>query len=156
MKRNWAERFIGLAQEISHWSKDTSTKVGAILVSKDNEIIATGFNDFPRGVCDSIQHNYERRERPDKYLWTEHAERNAIYSAAKRGTITEGSILVLNWSPYPCADCARALIQAGVKEVVGPNRPFPNLNTWGKPIEISKQMMKEAGIAITTINYDKL
>jgi dCMP deaminase len=84
-----------------------------LIIGPDHEIRTTGYNSFPRGIDDSVA---ERYERPEKYFWIEHAERNAIYSAARVGIPLNGCTLYLNW--MPCMDCARAIIQSGIKRLV--------------------------------------
>ncbi|MCW8836697.1 MAG: CMP deaminase, partial [Rhodospirillales bacterium] len=79
MSDKWHVRFLQLAHQIASWSKDRSTKVGAVLVRPDRTPAPYGYNGFPRQVDDDID---DRHSRPDKYDWTEHAERNAIYNAA--------------------------------------------------------------------------
>ena len=74
----WHYRFMELAKLVATWSKDTSTKTGAVIVGPDKEIRATGYNGFVRGVDDDV---FERFERPTKYDFFEHAERNAVYTA---------------------------------------------------------------------------
>jgi len=73
---NWQEYFLGIAEQVKLKSKDESTQVGAVIVGKGHEILSTGYNSFPRGLDDSRP---ERQERPHKYPYFEHAERNAIY-----------------------------------------------------------------------------
>ena len=92
-------------------SKDPKTRIGAIIV-KDNRIISTGYNGIPIGVNDKVE---KRHDRPDKYFWYEHAERNAILSAARNGISTEGATMYTNG--VPCIECARSIIQSGIKEV---------------------------------------
>ena len=75
----WNSRFMDLARLVAGWSKDTSTKVGCVIIGPDKEIRSTGYNGFPRGVDDTIPAGHER---PAKYDFTEHAERNAIYNAS--------------------------------------------------------------------------
>jgi dCMP deaminase len=146
---NWDEYFISIAKLVSTKSKDRSTKVGAVIVGPNKNIVSTGFNGFPRGVNDN---GNERHERPAKYRWTEHAERNAIYNAARHGIVLEGASLYLNWEPCPCSDCARAIIQSGIKEVIGPNIPFGGVGShWSEDAEVSKQMLAEAGVKRTII-----
>ena len=107
----WQRLFIADAFFISGKSKDTSTKCGAVIVSPDHDIVSRGWNDHPRGVMD-----FEiRRQRPEKYIWTEHAERNAIYNAARLGVSTKGASIFI--TRLPCPDCARAIRQAGVRTV---------------------------------------
>jgi len=110
---NWHEYYINLLDPIAAKSKDPNTKVGCIVVGPDNEIRATGYNSFPRGINDSIP---ARLERPEKYLWIEHAERNAIYNAARTGAALKDCRLYV--SLIPCMDCARGIVQAGITEVI--------------------------------------
>lgn len=147
---HWHRRFIQMAGLIAQWSKDPSTKVGAILVNPETRtVVATGYNGLPRGVEDRS----ERMDvRPVKYLWTEHAERNAIFNAARNGHATEGCILYMNFEPCPCADCARALIQAGIVEIVGPDRPFAGKGEqWTDNLVVALAMLMEAGVKLTTV-----
>jgi dCMP deaminase len=149
----WDRYFIGLAELVSQKSKDTSTKVGAVIVGPENNIVSTGYNDFPRGVKDTL---LERRERPIKYRFTEHAERNAIYNAARHGIRLEGCRMYLNWEPYAlCSDCTRAIIQSGIVAVIGPNRPFAAASVkkrhdWDNDFEISRVMLQESGVVVVT------
>jgi dCMP deaminase len=95
-------------------------------------------------------------KRPEKYQWVEHAERNAIYNAAREGITLKGSTAYLNWEPVPCSDCTRALIQAGVVEVVGPDIPFGGAGA-GKHYhvdEISKTMLKEARVQVRIVKVE--
>jgi len=140
--KNWDKIFIDLSIHISQWSKDANKKYGAVLVSQDHRIISTGYNGFPQGCDDSIESRYER---PQKYMWTEHAERNVIYSAAKIGVSTNNSIMYING--FSCADCARAIIQSGIKKVVCFEPDF-NHPRWGEMYKVSFQLFKEAKIEI--------
>lgn len=108
---NWSEWFMGFAEHAATKSKDT-TQVGAALVGPDKDVRLVGFNGIPRGVIDSP----ERRERPTKYLFTCHAEANALAWAARRGISTEGCSLYV--THFPCAQCAALIIQSGIKRVV--------------------------------------
>jgi len=141
-QEKWDRRFIEMARMIASWSKDPSTKVGCVIVDpRTNTIVATGYNGLPREVHDQA---YRMQMRPEKYEWTEHAERNAVFEAARRGVALEGMTAYLNWEPRPCSDCARGLIQAGVKRVVGPNLPFGGKGDWD--FSVSDEMMQEAGV----------
>ncbi|HDK03332.1 MAG TPA: dCMP deaminase family protein [Gammaproteobacteria bacterium] len=145
----WSEHFLAMAQLCAEKSKDPSTKVGAVIVGPDHEVRSTGYNDFPRGVADRID---ERRERPAKYLYTEHAERNAIYNAARVGIPVKGCALYLNWEPKLCADCARAVIQAGIVRVIGGDRPFPGHKpTWEESCRVGYEMLVEAGVDVDLV-----
>lgn len=107
---DWAQRFIQMAQMISSWSKDPRTKVGAVAVGPENEIVATGFNGLPRGVVDAS----ERMLAPQKYDWTIHAEANLVAHAAR--PVLSGKTVYITHPP--CAQCAGLLIQAGVRRIV--------------------------------------
>jgi dCMP deaminase len=110
---NWTEYFLKIAEQIKLKSKDESTQIGAVIVGKDNEILSTGYNSFPRGLDDSKK---ERQERPEKYFWIEHAERNAVYNAARIGVSLKNSTIYLT-SGVPCMDCARAIVNVGIQIV---------------------------------------
>lgn len=139
----WIREYTNQARDIARRSEDRSTKVGAVIVNPDlNCEISTGYNGFPRGVLDIEG----RHERPIKYEYTEHAERNAIYNAARIGVSTKGCYLFLNWVPTPCADCARAIIQAGIDTVFGYGRDFPSQHYTPDKLSVSEVMFREAGV----------
>ena len=136
---DWSEYLMGFAQHAAQKSKD-ATKVGAILVGSNNEVILSGFNGPPIGVRDLPE---RREKRPEKYLWVSHAEANLITFAARRGIRTEGCTVYV--THMCCAGCAKALIQAGIKKVVVgtgqtsmPNDEFRAADT----------MMREAGVEV--------
>lgn len=145
----WHLRFLTMAHTVAQWSKDRSTKVGAVVV-RDRRVLATGFNGFPAGVDDTVE---ARHDRPAKYKFTEHAERNCVFQAAKQGNSLEYSTLYLNYAPYPCADCTRAVIQAGITRIVTTNIPFPGISKemWDGHFEAAKQMLEEAGVEVLAI-----
>jgi dCMP deaminase len=149
---SWDELFILQAEVISQKSKDPSTKVGCVIVGSDNAVLSMGFNGFPRGIDETIK---ERWKRPEKYQWVEHAERNAIYNAARHGINLNGARAYLNWEPKPCADCTRALIQSGIKEIIGPNRAFGGKGA-GKHYSIDHAdiLLKEAGVGQRVYELD--
>jgi dCMP deaminase len=139
---NWDQYFMGIAGQIALRSKDRSTKVGCVIVGPDNEIRATGYNSFPRGIDDG---NEARHQRPEKYLWTEHAERNAVYAAARVGIPLKGCRAYLPW--FPCMDCARALVQAGIVELIA-TEPDLNNPKWGEDFKRVGTLLSEAGVAL--------
>ncbi len=147
---DWNNYFIRIAMEVASKSKDRSTKVGAVIVGPDHEIRSTGFNGFPRGIDDD---DNDRHTRPAKYAWTEHAERNAIYNAARCGVSTNGCIMYLNWEPAPCSECSRAIIQAGITTVVGPDITFGGVGhgTMYDKEAIGPTMLRQAGVNIYPI-----
>ena len=109
---DWHNYFMNLVYLVSMRSKDESTHIGAVIVRPDKSIASTGYNSFCSGMDDSVK---ERQDRPLKYFYFEHAETNAIHAAAKHGTAIKGCTLYTNG--IPCADCARAIIQAGIVKV---------------------------------------
>jgi dCMP deaminase len=109
----WDEYYLDICKVVANRSKDVNTQIGCVVVGPNHEIRSTGYNSFPRGIRDDVP---ERMERPTKYLWIEHAERNAICNAARAGTATEGCTIYVEI--MPCMDCARAIVQAGITEVV--------------------------------------
>jgi dCMP deaminase len=142
---NWKEYFRNIVHQVKLKSKDERTQIGAVIVGKDNEIVSTGYNSFPRGIIDDIS---ERQERPEKYFWFEHAERNAIYNAARIGVSTKGTTMYLTCG-IPCADCCRGIINAGITTIVcevgdaGAKGP-----KWEESGKRSLQMFNEAGVKI--------
>ena len=110
---DWNTYFMSMLGPLSSRSKDPNTQVSCVIVGPENNIRATGYNSLPRGIKDNCP---ERFERPEKYMWIEHAERNAIYSAARIGVPLAGSRLVCQL--LPCMDCGRAIIQVGLVEIV--------------------------------------
>jgi dCMP deaminase len=144
---NWLEYFVQIAQVVKQKSKDRSTTIGAVIVGEGKQIISTGYNSFPRGIDD---HKEERYDRPEKYQWTEHAERNAIYNAARSGVSTEGTTMVLSCG-LPCTDCARGIIQAGIKRVYclySELDPLHKRKHWRDKFIRSEQMLSEAGVKV--------
>ena len=148
MATKWDLRFIGLAQHISTWSKDPSTKVGCVVVGEDREIRSTGFNGFPRGINDDEDRLMDREK---KYPLICHAEENAIMHAARIGVSLKDSTAYVTWPP--CSRCARSLIQAGIREIVYPETgKIPE--RWIEDFTISDSMLNEAGVAVRSIKLD--
>jgi dCMP deaminase len=142
----WDKRFFDLANEVAAWSKDKSRGVGCVIVGPNKEIRSTGYNGFPRLIDDEVD---VRHERPIKYKWTEHAERNAVYNAARMGQTTENCTLYSTL--YPCADCARAIIQSGIFRVIT-TEPDWDTDRFSEDFKITKEMFDEAGIIVTFIS----
>lgn len=136
------------------WGTDPSTQNGAVIVEYDNLlegdwVIGQGANHFPEGVKETKL----RWERPLKYAFVEHAERNAIYAAVREGQCTEGATMYCPW--YACSDCARAIIQAGIKEVVGHKKCFDlTPEHWKESIANAFLMFEEAGVVTRTIDEE--
>lgn len=142
---DWSNYFLGIAEQVKLKSKDESTQIGAVIVGKNKEILSTGYNSFPRGLNDNLK---ERQERPEKYFWFEHAERNAIYNAARVGTPVDNSEIYLT-SGLPCCDCARAIINSGIKKVHCKTEcTTKNKDKWGEHDKRSLIMFEECGIEV--------
>jgi dCMP deaminase len=139
----WDGRFLDLAIFTADWSKDPSTKVGAVLVRPDRTVAALGFNGFPRGVLD---HPERYDDRPTKYEMVVHAELNALLSSRES---LEGYTLYVTPLP-PCSQCAAAIIQRGIRTVViAMSKNLPE--TWAKKWAVSNTMFNEAGIAVRVL-----
>lgn len=142
----WDRKYLGLAKYIAdNWSKDPSTKVGAIVVNYEHNQEFIGYNGFPRGVEDA-EERYNDREL--KYKIVVHAEINAILKA---GVFARCATLYVYPSfsfPPVCNECAKFAIQSGIKEIVGfePDMSDPRVQRWLNSISISKMMCEEAGI----------
>ncbi len=134
----WDLRHLEEARQQSTYSKDRSTQVGSV-VTRDNRILTTGYNGFPPGLNDDID---ARHERPAKYLWTEHAERNAIFQAAGTSISLKGATLYSTCAP--CAPCARAILSAGIVRVVWPEGAINP--RFADDYEVAMEMFNERGI----------
>ena len=108
--KNLKEILANIKQYKNYFSDDIHTKTGAMLILSDGTEMY-GTNHFPGGV---FKHP-KRLERPTKYMYCEHAERDVIYACARHGISTEGAVMVLDW--FPCTDCARAIVMAGIDKV---------------------------------------
>jgi dCMP deaminase len=149
----WDVYFIKMARLASTRSKDQSSKFGCVITGQGNEPLTMGYNGLPRG----IEYDDEKQERPNKYIWFEHAERNAIFNAARVGTPLAGATAYI--SGTPCPSCARALIQAGIVRVVVPenqtgNTEEPDSSNWRDDLGATYKMLGKAGIAFEVIKDD--
>lgn len=137
---DWDGRWMKVARTYASFSKDPSTRVGAVIV-KDNRVISAGWNGFPRGVVDTTE---RLNDREQKYRLTVHAEMNAILNAAYHGASLAGTTLYVTGLPC-CSDCAKAIVQSGVVEVVM-EYPCEVSEKWAESAELTRQMFSEAGI----------
>lgn len=140
----WDQRFFQLCDVVASWSEDRSRKVGAVIVGPDNEVRSLGFNGLPRGISAEHDERHSRTEG-EKYFWFEHAERNAIYNAARVG-ISVGGCRIYT-SLFPCADCTRAIIQSGIIQLNTFSAPDAD-ETFFRSFEVSIAMLSEAGLQI--------
>ena len=140
----WDEYFYKMANLVATKSKDESTKIGAVIVGPDNEIRSTGYNSFPSGIDDDVA---DRQTRPEKYYWIEHAERNALYNAAKIGVSTKECVMYLNCG-IPCCDCARGIINSGIKKIYICDQDITKSTHWTEHSKRSKIMFEESGVVL--------
>lgn len=140
MDTKWHRRFFTLAEHVALWSRDPSTCVGSVIVNNDKQVLSLGFNGFPRGVED-LPERYSDKET--KYKFVSHAERNALDNAY---VDVKGATLYSTL--FPCCECAKGIIQKGIKEVV---TPAPDLSRTHNNLDESLQMFSEAGVKITLI-----
>lgn len=134
----WDGRFMQMAELVASWSKDPSTKVGAVVVRPDRTIASVGYNGFPRGVMDQIDRYANRKV---KYQLVVHAEANAILNA--KGPVVGHT---LYGTLFPCCECAKLIIQAGIKEMIVPS--LERLPRYEESMKASELMFREAGIVL--------
>ena len=151
-KRNdyiaWDDYFMGVSLLAAERSKDPSTQVGACIVSEDNRILSTGYNGFPQGCSDDdFPWNRDQSLGETKYNFVVHAELNAILNAGGKSLV--GSRIFV--SLFPCHECAKAIIQAGVKEVVFLSDKYNGTES----DNASKRMLNAAGVKLTKIKPTK-
>ena len=142
---SWDEYFMGIALLAARRSKDPSTQVGACIVSRDNIIISTGYNGMPKG-CSDDEFPWEREGADTKYPYVVHAELNAILNANGRD-LRDSRIYV---ALFPCNECAKAIIQSGVQEVIYLSDKYAD--TMGNLA--SKRMLDAAGVRYTPMKTE--
>jgi dCMP deaminase len=144
----WDKRFIALAQHIALWSKDPSRKIGAIAVGSKGQVLAQGYNGFPRGISDDVS---MYNNKITKYQHVVHAEMNCIYNATYNGTSLDNSTLYIHGLPV-CSECAKGIIQVGVKRVVTKEIDDSMPERWIESTALTKKMFDEAGIVYDFID----
>lgn len=135
----WDRRFLDLAKHISTWSKDPSTKCGAVITDTKNRIVSLGYNGYPRGVGDSDMHI-----RDLKYAKVLHSECNALLFA-------KGSVIGCTMYVYPlppCSRCMAMIIQSGISKVVTKKTPKRKAERWAISNSIGFKMAKDVGLKI--------
>lgn len=140
---------LGQCYRAATKSPDTSTQIGAVVVSAKNLIISStmSYNGFVEGWNPTE----EDFERPRKYLVTEHAERRAIYKAAKYGVALENGTLYSTWAA--CTDCARAIVESGLARLVRHHPPHDDaVDRWLESVALGDEIMKNGGVEIVDIH----
>lgn len=141
----WHKKYMDLAKKISEWSKDPSTKVGTVIVSKEGQILAQGYNGFPRGIKD-LKTRLNNRDIKLKYIV--HAEMNAIYNSSFNGVSLKNATLYVYGLPV-CHECAKGIIQVGISTVfIQKNKE--NVK-WKDSCDLAKKIFKEANVKIIEI-----
>ena len=134
MNIKWHKRFLEIAKEVSTWSKDPSSKIGAVIVdSNTKQIISQGYNGFPRGIVDNLE--------------VLNAEINAIFNALYNGSSVKGSTIYVHGLPV-CSECAKAIIQTGIKHVVYDSKPKEQ---WKESSDFALKLFSEANISVTFV-----
>lgn len=159
MDRNdWDTTFMLMAYAMARRSPDPSMQLGAVIVSADRRVLSTGYNGWPRGVR-PFPDDDPRWERPRKYAWMAHAERNAIDNAALAGTAgLDGATLYI--PVPPCAECARGIVQVGIHEVVIDSyaalalRACGETQAWQESQADAAMLLEEAGVAVRSIRFE--
>lgn len=140
MSYKWDQRYLGLAEEVAQWSKDPSSKVGAVAVGTKGQVLAQGYNGFPRGIEDSLTRYYDRDR---KYELVVHAEMNVIYNATYNGVSLDGATLYVTGLPV-CSECAKGIIQVGIRRVV--MKDVDTSRKWEDSWRKTQEMFNEASI----------
>lgn len=137
---NWDLRFLELAKHIAMWSKDPSTKVGAVIVRPDRTLVSTGFNGFAQRMSDAYEFY---RDRDEKYSRIVHAEVNAVLFA--RASVA--GCTLYTWPLAPCDRCAVQMIQAGLTRFVYPKATIEMLTRWEGSLKRTVQYFDEAEVS---------
>ncbi len=145
---SWDDYFMGVALLASKRSKDPSTQVGACIVDEDNRILSTGYNGFPQGCSDDeFPWNRDESKGETKYNFVVHAELNAILNARGKSLVNSRVFVSL----FPCHECAKAIIQTGVKEVIYLSDKY----TGTESDNASRRMLNAAGIKLVKLKPSK-
>lgn len=149
INEKWAGRLLKMAHDVALWSKDESTKVGAVITTMEGKPVSWGFNGMPMGIDDTVP---ERHERPYKYKWFCHAERNAMDLASK----IDLSDCVMFVTFSPCTNCAQSIIQRGLKTLVVDERFTADKmpERWQDDMKVAVEMLNEAGVRIVEAKAD--
>lgn len=137
-----ALKYLEIARATALLSKDPSTKVGAIIVGQSQEVRSLGYNGAPRGC--SADEDERGVSRPEKYFWFSHAELNAITNAARVGTPLDQCSLIV--THFPCMDCARAIVQAGIVKVYVPKPDMEFSDRWAEHMRRADRLFKECNV----------
>ena len=145
---SWDEYFMGVALLAAQRSKDPSTQVGACIVDPDNRILSTGYNGFPQGCSDDVfPWNRDPSLGDTKYRYVVHAELNSILNASGKSLFGARIYVAL----FPCNECAKAIIQSGIKEVIYLSDKYHDT----PETQASRRMLEVAGVKLTQLKPTK-
>lgn len=153
MGHHWDKRFLQLASNIAQWSKDPSRQIGAVAIGENRQVLATGYNGFPRGIYDTDERLTDRSE---KYKFMVHAEMNCIYNATQNGVSLNDAHLYVYGLPV-CHECAKGIVQVGISRVVMPDdvwvldENIENDKKWIDSWRLTKQIFTEGNVVVNTI-----
>lgn len=148
LAKHWIKRYISLAKETASWSKDPSRCIGAVAVSTKGQVLATGYNGFPRGMFDTTE---RYSDRALKYKYIVHAEMNCIYNATYNGVALDGATLFV-WGLPPCSECAKGIIQVGIKTVYwSTDMEVPP--QWLTSLEATQEMFNETNVELKQFTF---
>ncbi len=139
------DELMDRARAAAAQSPNRVRQVGCALLTADGATHVAGCNTFPDGVRDIP----ERHEGDGRFIWMEHAERNVIFEAARRGVATRGAAMATTL--YPCIDCARAIVRSGIAHLMTPEPDFSE-PSWGEAFRISRVILEEGGVRFTAVD----
>lgn len=149
----WDIRFMRMAREVSLWSKDPSKKIGAVAIDPIKKIeLSKGYNGFPRKIFDTEERYADRKT---KYKFVVHAEMNCIYNATYVGACLDGAYVYVYGLPV-CSECAKGLIQVGIKRVYVIAEHIADRPEWKESWINTLEMFNEAGIEYQYISLNSL
>ena len=143
---SWKKKYLALAKHVASWSKDPRTKVGAVAVGEVGQILATGYNGFPRNIRDTEDRLFDREL---KYKYVVHAEQNCIYNATHNGISLQGATLFVS-GLHVCRECAKGIIQVGITRVVVDKNEIVR-EDWIQSLLEAKEILEEAGVELCEV-----
>ncbi len=143
---SWDEYFMGVALLAAMRSKDPNTQVGCCIVDEEKRILSTGYNGFPTG-CSDDEFPWNRTGEETKYPFVVHAELNAILNAHGKNLVGARLYVAL----FPCNECAKAIIQSGIREVIYLSDKYADTPS----TQASKRMLRSAGVKLTKLEVEK-
>lgn len=146
---NKKNKYMKLAQFFSEWSKDPRTKVGAVIIGENGQVLSQGYNGFPRGIKDT-EERLNNREIKNKLVT--HAEENALYNALLNNANIENSTIYV-YGLHVCHNCAKGIIQSGIKDVV---MLETKVNDWTESTTLAKEMFEESGVKFEILELSDL